>query len=260
MSDSSSQESVKEVHNFVIAEIERARTQLSADQWQTILIGASDDGEIAAYPCRLVLPFHYPATVDQLDDHEPEHFSFPQSSWKLRWQGIPEFVEQYKVYNSLEGDAESVRAENSHKQRRIQVLQQACDSVNSGLTIFGIESDIETWWECNTFHIAGPRIPSPPLPVSDAQVLARLCHQTQSYVGKSRFKIEDGAIVGVGFDGASTTDATIDLLRGIPRLGELLSKLRKMSLQSTLVTGRSLRFLERELPHVEIQYSHYLES
>lgn len=128
------------------------------------------------------------------------------------------------------------------------------------MTVFGIESDIETWWEVNTFHISGPRIPSPPTPVSDAQVLARLCQHTHSYVGQSRFQIEDGAIVEVSFDGADTTDATFDLLRDVPCLRELLGKLRRMSLQSTLVTGRSLRFLERELPHVEIVYSNLLEG
>ena len=72
--------------------------------------------------------------------------------------------------------------------------------------------------------------------------------------------MEGGAITEVSFDGADTTDATIDFLRGVPRLGELLGKLRKISLERTLVSQRSLRFLERELPHVEIAYSHYLEG
>ena len=72
--------------------------------------------------------------------------------------------------------------------------------------------------------------------------------------------MEGGAITEVSFDGADTTDATIDLLRSVPRLGELLGKLRKISLKRTLVSHRSLRFLERELPHVEIAYSHYLEG
>lgn len=140
------------------------------------------------------------------------------------------------------------------------MLQEACVVFDPALTVFGIERDIETWWETNTFHISGPRIPFPPAPVSDAQVLARLCRHTHSYVGQSRFRIEDGAIVEVSFDGGDTTDATIDLLRGIPHLRDLLSRLRRVSLQHTLVTDRSLRFLERELPHVEIAYSYYLEG
>jgi hypothetical protein len=140
------------------------------------------------------------------------------------------------------------------------VLQDACAHFDPALTIFGIESDSESWSEANTFHIAGPRIPAPPIPVSDIQILARLCRQTHSCVGRSRFEIENGAIAGVSFDGAGTTNATIDLLRGIPRLRELLVRLRRMSLQSTLVTDRSLRFLKRELPHVAITYSHSLKG
>jgi hypothetical protein len=261
MSDSSAQPtSVKEVRDFLVAEVQRARTQLSANEWHALLVGVSDEGEVAAYPCNLLLPFYYPRTVDELDDYGPDHFSFPESSWKLRWQQISEFAQQYEVYNALDDDEAEIRAEACHKTRRVEVLQEACASIDSRLTIFGIESDTETWWEANTFHISGPRIPSPPTPISDAQLLARLCRQTQSYVGRSRFHIEDGAITGVSFDGASTTDATIDLLRDVPRLRDLLGRLRRMSLKSTLVTDRSLRFIKRELPHVEIVYSHYLEG
>lgn len=252
--------SVKEVRELVAGEIERARTHLSPELWQAVLVGVSDQGEIAAYPCRLVLPFHYPATIAGLDDYGPDHFSFPESSWQLHWQVIPEFAEQYEVFAALDDKGESTRASERHKHRRIQVLREACTSFDSALTIFGIESDIETWWEVNTFHVSGPRIPSPPNPISDVQVLARLCRHTQSYVGSTRFHIENGAVTEVSFDGACTTDATIDLLRGVPRLGELLGKLRRMSLQSTLVSDRSLRFLGRELSHVEIVYSHYLEG
>jgi len=261
MSNSSAQSaSLAEVRDYLAAEIQRACTQLQPDQWQALLVGVSDQGEIAAYPCRLVLPFHYPATIAELDDYGPDHFSFPEDSWKLRWQAIPEFANQYEIFAALDDDAESIRASDRHKHRRIQVLQDACESFDPALTVFGIESDTETWWEVNTLHISGPRIPSPPAPVSDAQVLARLCRHTHSYVGQSRFQIEDGAIVEVSFDGADTTDAAIDLLRDVPHLRELLSKLRRMSLQSTLATDRSLRFLERELPHVEIAYSHFLEG
>lgn len=261
MSKSSAQSaSVTQVRNYLSAEIQRARTQLSTDQWQALLVGVSDQGEIAAYPCRLVVPFHYPATIAELDGHGPDHFTFPGRSWELRWQVIPEFVEQYEVFAALDDDAESTRALDRQIQRRILVLQDACAPFDQALTVFGIVSDTEEWWEANTFHISGPRIPSPPTPVSDVQILSRLCRHTHSYVGQSRFQIEDGVIVEVSFDGADTTDATFDLLRDIPRLPELLGKLRRLSLRSTLVTGRSLRFLERELPHVEIAYSHFLEG
>ncbi len=252
--------SAGEVRRHLAAELERARTQLAQDQWQALLVGVRDQGEVAAYPCRLVLPFHYPATIEELDAYGPDHFTFPESSWELRWQEIPEFAEQYEIFAALEDDAESTRASARQKHRRIEVLQDACAPFDPALTIIGIESDIGEWWEVNTFHISGPRVPSPPTPVSDAQILARLCRHTHSYVGRSRFQIEGGAITEVSFDGADTTDATIDLLRSVPRLGELLGKLRKISLERTLVSHRSLRFLERELPHVEIAYSHYLEG
>ena len=253
-------ESVKEVHDYLAEEIHRAQKQLSPDQWQAFLVGVSDEGEIAAYPCRLVLPFHYPATVEELDDYGPDHFTFPESSWELRWQQIREFAEQYEAFATLEDDAESIRASERHKHQRITVMQDACSSFDHALTIFGIESDTETWWEVNTFHISGPRIPAPPAPISDVQVFARLCRHTHRYVGGSGFHIEAGAIKEVAFNGADTTDATIDLLRVVPNLSELLRNLRKMSLQSTLVTDRSLRFLRRELPHVDIVYSHFLED
>ncbi|HLH53629.1 MAG TPA: hypothetical protein VKY92_08435 [Verrucomicrobiae bacterium] len=254
------QASVEEVRNYLAAEIELARTQLKVAQWRTFLVGVSDQGEIAASPCSLVLPFQYPATIAELDDYPRDHFSFPEGDWGSRRRAIPEFAEQHEIFSALDDHAESVRASDNHKRRRIQVLQDACTPFDPALTFFGIESDTETWWEVNTFHISGPRIPSPPAPVSDAQVLARLCRHTHSYVGQSRFQIENEAIVEVSFDGADTTDGTIDLLRGILGLRELLSKLKRMSLQHTLVTNRSLRFLERELPHVEIAYSHYLQG
>jgi hypothetical protein len=252
--------SVKEVREFVAAELQRARAHLSSDLWQAVLVGVSDQGELAVYPCRLLLPFHYPATIEELDDYGADHFSFPESAWKLQWHVISEFAEHYEVFEALDNKTESIRASNRHLHRRIQVLREACAPLDPVLSIFGIESDIETWWEANTFHISGPRIPTPPIPISDAQLLARLCRHTQSYVGKTRFHIKDGAIIEVAFDGASTSDATIDLLRGVPHLSVLLARLRRMSLQSTLVTDRSLRFLKRELPHVEIVYSHYLEG
>lgn len=252
--------SVNEVRDYVAAELGLARTQLPPEQRRTPLIGVSDIGEIAACPCRLVIPFHYPATIAELDDYPTDHFSFPEGDWGSRWRAIPEFVHQYEIFSGLDDRADSIRLSDIHQRRRVQVLQDACASFDPALTFFGIESDTETWWEVNTFHTSGPRIPSPPTPVSDAQALTRLCRQTHSYVGKSRFQIEDGAITGVSFDGASTTDTTIDLLRDVPRLGDLLGKLRRMSLQSTLVTDRSLRFLKRELPDVDIVYSHYLEG
>jgi len=251
-------ESVKEVHDFLANEIQRIGKHLSHGEWPTILVGVGDLGEISASPCRLLLPFHYPATVDDLDKRSPDHFDFPQK-WKSPWKKIPEFVEQHEIFSSLEDKAESILASEQHKQTRIAVLQDACAAFESSLTIFGIESDTETWWEVNTFHISGPRIPAPPAPVSDAQILGRLCRHTHSYVGKSRFEIEDGVITEVDFDGADTTDATIDLLRGVPNLKDLLRGLKRMSLKHTLVTERSLKFLERDLPNVVIEYSHYLK-
>lgn len=253
--------SVRTIHNYLAEEIQRARKQLSPDQWQTILVGVSDEGAIAAYPCRLILPFHYPATIEELDESEQAHFSFPDSSWELRRQVIPEFAEQYELFAAMEDEAESIPASQRHLQRRIAVLQDACLSFDPALTIFGIESDSETWWEVTTFHISGPRIPPPLPPVSDVQILARLSRQTHSGLGlgKSGFEIERGAITEMSFDGANTTDAMIDLLRGIPNLNHLLRNLKMMSLQYTLVTNRSLKFLEKELPHVEIAHSHYLE-
>ena len=254
-------ESVEEVRSYLTAELEQARTQLSPDQWQAILVGVGDQGEIAAFPCCLALPFHYPASIEELDQRPTNHFGFVKKPlWSLRTHLIREFAEQYEVFAALDDPKESIRVSDRNESRRIDVLRSACTSFDSALSVFGIESDSETWWEVNTFHIAGPRIPFPPTPVSDVQVLARLCRHTQSHVGRSRFHIEDDAIVEVSFDGAGTTDATIDLLRGVPRLRELLGRLRRMSLQSTLVTDRSLRLLERELPHVEIAYSYYLEG
>ncbi|HZR19751.1 MAG TPA: hypothetical protein VFE51_20870, partial [Verrucomicrobiae bacterium] len=242
------------------AEIQRAQKQLSPEQWSACLVGVGDRGEVAVYPCNLVLPFHYPETVAELDEYGPDHFSFPEDSWAIQWHAIQEFADQYEQYAAMEDKAQSIDAEVRHRQWRIQVLRDACVRFDPKLTMFGIESDAETWWEVLTFQISGPRLPPPPLPKSDAQLLSRLCRHTHSYVGRSRFTIEAEAITEVRFDGACVTDTTIDLLRGIPNLGHLLSRLRKMSLESTLVTDRSLKFLERELPHVELAYSHYLED
>ena len=221
-----------------------------------------DWGKIAASPCGLVLPFHYPATMEELDEPERDHFIPASKSWKPNWQSIPEFEDQNKVYSdtedNVEDKAELMRVEQIHRQRRISVLQEAASSFLPTLTVFG--NDSASWTEVNTFHISGPRLPQPPAPVSDIQILARLCKHTHSYVGQNRFRMEHGAITGVDFNGADTTDITIDLLRGVPNLAHLLRNLKKMSLKSTLVTDRSLNFLARELPHLEVSYSHYLKD
>jgi hypothetical protein len=257
---SPSSASVKDARDFLGAELDRFRSELSPDQWHTLLVGVGDEGDIMVFPCRLVLPFHYPATIAELDEVGPDHFEFPDSSLIMQRHRIPEFAEQYSVFAGLEDQAESLRVSERQKQRRIDILQEACVSFDSPLTVFGIESDTETWWEVNTFYLSGPRIPPPPTPVSDVQILSRLRRHTHSYVGQSCFRIEEGAITEVQFDGADTTDATIDLLRNVPRLSQLLGKLRKISLRKTLVTERSLKFLARELPNLEIIHSHYLDG
>ena len=127
-------------------------------------------------------------------------------------------------------------AEEHHRQCRMATLREACSGFDQALTVFGIQSDLETWWEVNTSHISGPPIPPPPPPRSDAQLLAPLLRQTQNHVSKSVFGISGGAITEVTLNGACTTDATIDLLRGISNLKELLRCLRKVSLRTTLVT------------------------
>ncbi len=248
------------IGDYLASELKRAGSQLTPRDWQSLLVGVGDRGEIAAYPCRLILPFHYPSTVDELDEYGPDHFTFPQESWKLRWQEIPEFAAQYAVWSKIDDDAQSLRVSQRHRRDRIQALQEACASLDPKLTIFGVESDSEEWWEPNTFHLSGPRLPAPPPPVSDVQILTRLCRQTHSYIGRSRFQIDGNHIVAAAFDGADTTDSTVDLLRGVPRLKELLARLQKLSFQHTLLTPRSLRFLARELPHVEITYSPNLEE
>src|SRR4051794_23868378 len=110
MSKSSAEHaSVKEVRDYLAAEIELARTQLPPKQWQAFLVGVSDQGEIAACPCGLVLPFHYPATIAELDDYPRDHFSFPEGAWGSRRRPIPEFAQQYEIFSALDDRAESIR-------------------------------------------------------------------------------------------------------------------------------------------------------
>lgn len=250
--------SAKEIRDYLSDEIRRAQNDLLPSQWQSLLVGLGDAGEVSVHPCLLALPFHYPATIDELDGLDREHFDFPGQPWEPRWRTIPEFSSLSEILDTIEDDKEYTHTAKRHLQHKVRTLQNACTSLDPSLTIFGIESDIETWWEANTFYISGPPIPSPPPPVSDIQILARLCRHTHSYVGKSRFQIEEGAITAVNFDGADTTDETIDLLRDVPHLSKLLHKLRRLSLLSTLVSDRSLEFLEKELPHVRIRHSHFL--
>lgn len=254
------QETTDLIREQVRDDLKRAKLSLTLEQFEALLIGVSDEGEIAVYPCRFILPFHYPATIEELDEYGPDHFQFPQEQWELKWKEIPEFAQQYDHWFSIDDDAISYQLGERNLQTRIRRFQEACSVLDPTLTIFGIESDTETWWEVNTFHISGPRIPPPPLPQSDAQLLARLCRHSHSYVGESRFTIEDAEITEASFNGADTTDRTIDLLRGVPNLSVLLRGLRKISLENTLVTSRSLQFLKRELPHVEVIYSHFLEQ
>jgi hypothetical protein len=119
-----------------------------------------------------------------------------------------------------------------------------------------METDNETWWEVNTFHVSGPRLPPPPPPKTDVQIFARLCRQTHRDI-RNALTFSNGYVSEFRLGGAGTSDATIDLLRNIPNLRDLLRNLEKLSFRSTLLTSRSLRFLKRDLPHVQIDYSHF---
>src|SRR5687767_5284119 len=99
-------DSVKAVHEYLRAEIRRAQEQLTSDQWEAIMVGMSDQGVIISSPCRLVLPFHYHASIEELNHRGPPHFNFPKSPWKHCRQDIPEFAEQYQVVSALEDGAE----------------------------------------------------------------------------------------------------------------------------------------------------------
>lgn len=189
-------ESVELIRRHLAAEIERAREELPAGRWEAILVGVSDYGRIAAYPSRLILPFHYPKTDAELHEYGPDHFEFPEDVWELRWEEIPEFVAQYEVFAALKDDRDSNHASERHRRRRIAVLRGACALFDPDLAVFGVESDNEEWWEVNTFHVAGPHLPSPPSPVSDVQLLARLCCQT-GRSARNALKFEDGAVVEV---------------------------------------------------------------
>jgi hypothetical protein len=48
--------------DYIKAEIARAKSQLNTSLWDAIMVGVSDQGEVAVSPCRLILPFHYPAS------------------------------------------------------------------------------------------------------------------------------------------------------------------------------------------------------
>src|SRR5262245_30421080 len=95
--------SVEEVRNYLAAELERAQTLLLPDQWQAILIGVGDQGAIAAFPCRLALPFHYPASIEELDQRPTNHFVFVKKPlWSLRRHVVREFAEQYERFAALD--------------------------------------------------------------------------------------------------------------------------------------------------------------
>jgi hypothetical protein len=277
-------------------EILRAIKSLNGKGYDTMLIGVADQGPLTVSPCRLLLPFHYPATIEELDHAHPSHFEFaadvlknpnwqPTKSeladstntrigqryldnwafasfrnaprlWSIRRKNIRYLAKLYEDSRNKEG-MEFVSASDRRFELTLHILQEACAGFDPKLTIIGIESDSGSWWEVNTFHVSGPPIPPPPAPRSAVQVLARLCRHQHSYVGRSRFTIQRGVITEVAFDGACTTDATVDLLRGIPGLRELLNGLRKISLRHTLVTKQSLEFLRLQLPGAKISWSAY---
>lgn len=286
-------EAVTEVRHFLNSEVTRARRTLKDGKWDTMLVGVSDLGELTLHPCRLLLPFHYPATIGELDDEMPDHFEFAERMLKNpNWQpdkaeldgGDVAELQRYfgnhafpsyrnasriwsvpshdvrlfkKLYDRLD-DQEGLEFEKASAQLKsvqLQILQEACAEFDSEQTIIGIESESEEWWEVLTFHIHGPPIPPPPPPVSDVQLFCRLRRQTHNYIGKSAFTIIRGRIAEICLDGACSSDATINLLRGIPNLKSLCAALQTISLRSTLVTRKSLDFLKIELPHVKISWS-----
>jgi hypothetical protein len=288
--------SVTEVRDFLKGEIARAKQTLRSGKWDTILVGVSDCGELSVHPCRLLLPFHYPVTIDELDAEKPDHFEFAESvlkdanwkpdkskpndgedmkdlkrffgnhafasyrkaprMWSVQRHAVPLFEKLYDKVTAKEGlEFEKVAAQQEKVQR--QILQEACAKFDPKQTIIGIESESEEWWEVLTFHIQGPRIPQPPAPVSDVQLLCRLHRQTHNYIGKTAFTSKRGRITEIHLDGACTSDTTIDLLRGIANLKSLCNALKEISLRSTLVTRKSLDFLKAELPHVKVSWSAY---
>lgn len=287
---------VAQVRAFLKREMARANRNLKDGRWNVILVGISDSGELSVHPCRLLLPFHYPKDIAELDAEQPSHFELAESilknpdwrpeetkntdnqdmdmlnrllgkhayasyrnaprMWSVRCEIIPLFAKLYEGTATKHG-LDFEKASDHKKELQLKVMRQACAGFTAEKTIIGIESDSEEWWEVLTFHLHGPLIPSPPPPVSDVQLLCRLRRHTHNYIGSSAFTIKRGRIIQLNLDGGCTTDASIDLLRDMPNLGSLLAGLKLISLQSTKITKKSLRFLKTELPRTKILWSPY---
>lgn len=236
---------------------ELARFDRSAStEWNRVCIGFGDEDDVVVMPCRLLLPFHYPSTIEDLDAVKPAHFDFP-ADWDPRLFHIPLFREQYDEVSQHDTDIGFMSAFARTLQKRIELARDACRRTSGDVTFFGIERESDEWWEVLTFHLSGPPLPSAPMPRSDVQLYCRLKRQTHAGIGRYSFGIENGVVTELSLDGASTTDKTVSLMLAVPNLSELCCHLQRLSLKNSLVSRDSIVLLRRALPNVQIEHSYF---
>ncbi|WP_196140635.1 hypothetical protein [Aliikangiella sp. G2MR2-5] len=246
-----------EIIEFLKSEIKRSEETLSTEYNQAYIVGCSDDGQIAVFPCQLQIPFHYPKSISELESYdEPQHFIIDESNWNEEWLTVAEFEKDYETACLPENEEKFDELINDAINKRIMTLKEACVQLNVLKPIVFVQSESEYWFEVNTIHLAGPELPEMPEPSCDIEVLSRLLRHTVSAPQYS-LKIENGVVTEVDLNGGSTNDSTIDLLRNIPNLSELLKGLKRINLESAAISTKSLDFLKTEIQDVELNYTPY---
>lgn len=249
------------VREYLSNEIQRAESLLSTNQFNALMVGVGEDHQITVFPCTVPASFHYPTSLEELETTTQLHFNL--TNHLLKPQPLP--IPGLKKFDNI-------RIENVDRPtgfpfdlvgrpdmaRIIKILRNSFGALDPTLTIIGCEASFSSFLEVHAFHLAGPPMPSPELPVSDVPVLSRLCAHalglpwdSQNWYKRIRDRLyfEDGSVVVIDLAGA--TDETIDLLRDVPNLAKLLANLRTIDLKYASISSRSLNFLKKELPHVE---------
>ncbi|MCO7223557.1 hypothetical protein [Pleionea sp. CnH1-48] len=247
---------MSEVYEFIKGEVERSEMDLSDGYRQVFIVGCSDDGEIAVFPCKAITPFHYPRNIEELESYdEQQHFDIDETHWDERWLVVQEFQKQYEFACLPENEESFDTLLNNEFESRVSILKEACLKLRSQKPIVFVKSESEYWFEVNTIHLAGPELPRQFEKRNDIEVFSMLLRHVNSRPEYS-LKIEGGVVVEVDLSGGSTDDSTINILRNIPSIETVLQHVRRINMDMTRVSQHSLDFLKNRLQNAEVNYTH----
>jgi hypothetical protein len=245
------EDTIKELILFLSAGIDQMSRQYPDNSWDTVMLQLFDDGLISFIPCRPVLPFYYPATIEELGPPSKPHLEFAKD-WKRYTKVFTVFRKLYEQAQNAPGEQFCKLFESYHR-FRMDCVTEASKSMRTQFRILAHEES-GILREVTSLHVSGTPLPSPPAPRTSIQAFARLYGHTHSMIGRSGpMTFEGNDLVALQFLGHEVTDQTLALLDAVPNLRELCASLRTITFESTLVSAGAIRHLQQRLPHVKIK-------